>query len=88
MRNNIALNLAFALRSAAQGSPCRVNVSDVKVRVEQADAYYYPDVVVGCEQDSSEAEGMWQVQRYDSLQQRMALPCPDGMELEIAAIYD
>ncbi|AHY48167.1 Uncharacterized protein conserved in cyanobacteria (plasmid) [Rubrobacter radiotolerans] len=45
--NRIALNIARRLADAAEGSPCRVYVSDMKVRVEEA--FYYPDVMVCCE---------------------------------------
>lgn len=51
--NDIAMNIAFALRLAARGTPCRVNVSDVKVRAEKPKAYYYPDVIVGCADDET-----------------------------------
>lgn len=51
--NDIAMNIAFALRLAARGTPCRVNVSDVKVRADKSKAYYYPDVMLGCERDES-----------------------------------
>lgn len=53
--NDIALNTAFALRNAARGTRCRVNVSDVKVRAEKSKAYFYPDVVVSCEAEASTA---------------------------------
>lgn len=43
-----SLNLAIALRAELRGSPCRVYMSDVKLRVEAADAYFYPDVFVTC----------------------------------------
>ncbi len=43
-----SLNLAMALRAELRGSPCRVYRSDVKLRVEAADAYFYPDVFVTC----------------------------------------
>ncbi|OQX07891.1 MAG: hypothetical protein BWK73_26930, partial [Thiothrix lacustris] len=46
--NDIALNIAFALRAATPGTPCKVNASDVKVRAQRSKAYYYPDVIVGC----------------------------------------
>lgn len=52
--NTIALNLATCLRASAHGTPCRVFVSEIKVHVARADAYYYPDVIVACEpQDES-----------------------------------
>lgn len=48
--HNIAtLNLAAALRQSLKGSPCRVFVESVKTRVEAADCYFYPDVVVTCD---------------------------------------
>jgi Uma2 family endonuclease len=43
-----SLNLAIALRAELRGSPCRVYMIDVKLRVEAADAYFYPDVFVTC----------------------------------------
>lgn len=53
--NDIALNTAFALRSAALAIPCRVNISDIKVCAAKSKAYFYPDVVVSCEQESADA---------------------------------
>lgn len=47
--NTIALNTAFLLRELWRGKPCRVFASDVKLQVEPADAYYYPDVFVTCD---------------------------------------
>jgi Uma2 family endonuclease len=52
--NDIAMNIAFALRLAAKGTPCRVNVSDIKVKAEKAKSYYYPDVMLSCEREASE----------------------------------
>lgn len=45
----VALNLASLLRDHVRGGPCRAYISDMKVRVEQADAFYYPDVFVTCD---------------------------------------
>ena len=45
--NRIALNLAKILSIAAASGPCRVYMSDVKLRAA-SDAYYYPDVMVAC----------------------------------------
>jgi len=47
--NIIALNLASILRNHLRGSPCRVFMSDLKLKVGEADAYYYPDLMVSCE---------------------------------------
>jgi len=38
----------MALRQHLRGSPCRVYAADVKLRVEAADCYFYPDVMVTC----------------------------------------
>ena len=47
--NVIAGNIYVALRAQLRGGPCRVFMSDVKVRIEVADASYYPDVFVTCD---------------------------------------
>lgn len=52
--NRIALNLAVALRLAARGTPCGVYMSDMKLRVAHAAAYYYPDVMMSCQPASPE----------------------------------
>jgi Uma2 family endonuclease len=44
----IAGNLFALLRNHLRGGPCRVYISDMRVRVEAADAFYYPDVLVTC----------------------------------------
>lgn len=45
----VAGNLFALLRHHVRGGPCRAYISDMKVRVEQADAFYYPDVFVTCD---------------------------------------
>lgn len=47
--NQICANLVYRLRGAVRGTPCRAYFSDVKVRIEFGNAFYYPDVVVGCD---------------------------------------
>jgi len=47
--NIISGNLYVALRNHLKGSPCRVFMADVKAKLDQSDAYYYPDVMVSCE---------------------------------------
>ena len=49
--NDIALNLYRALYPQVQPNGCRINVADVKVKVEVSSSspYYYPDVVVTCD---------------------------------------
>jgi Uma2 family endonuclease len=46
----IALNLASALRNHIRGSGCRVYISDMKTRIEQLNRFYYPDVMVTCDE--------------------------------------
>ena len=49
--NEIAQNIAFALRSHLKGKSSSVFISDIKVRLEALgeDVFYYPDVMVGCD---------------------------------------
>ena len=44
----IAGNIYMALRQHLRGSPCRTYVSDVRLHVAAANAYFYPDVMVTC----------------------------------------
>ena len=46
-------NVFAQLRAAAKGLPCTVYQSDMKVRTAAHKTYYYPDVVVGCEDDEA-----------------------------------
>jgi Uma2 family endonuclease len=44
-------NTSFALHRRLAGSPCEVLSTDMRLRVEAADAYFYPDVLVHCGHD-------------------------------------
>lgn len=46
----IALNLATLLRNHIRGTGCRAFVENMKVLIESADVYYYPDVTVTCDE--------------------------------------
>ena len=46
----IASNLVRILGNHLYNSPCIVLSSDIKVRLESADCYYYPDVAVTCDE--------------------------------------
>lgn len=46
--NTVAINLLVVLRQHLRGTPCRVYGSDVKLRVDAADCFFYPDVMVTC----------------------------------------
>lgn len=45
---NVAGNIFSALKHRLRGKSCRAYVSDMKLRVEKADAFFYPDVMVSC----------------------------------------
>ena len=47
--NRIALNIAFHLRLATRGHSCRAFMSDMKLRVATHRSYYYPDVMLVCD---------------------------------------
>ena len=51
-----ALNMAAALKARLRGGPCQVYISDMKLRVAAADAFYYPDVMVSCDARDREAD--------------------------------
>jgi Uma2 family endonuclease len=51
--NSIALNLATALKAHLRSGPCKVFMNDVRVRVEKAKAYYYPDLLVACAREGA-----------------------------------
>jgi Uma2 family endonuclease len=44
----VAGNLCIALRQHLRGTPCRVDGSDVKLRIEAADCCFCPDPMVTC----------------------------------------
>ncbi|WP_013320879.1 Uma2 family endonuclease [Gloeothece verrucosa] len=46
----LASNLARLLGNHLENSPCLVLTSDIKVRLEEADCYYYPDLAVTCDE--------------------------------------
>lgn len=45
---DIVANIGLAIRAAARRRGCDAYLNDVKVRVEAANAFYYPDVVATC----------------------------------------
>ncbi len=48
--NDIAVNLTTILRTTLRGTGCKVRMSDAKVRVSAQGPYFYPDVVVSCDE--------------------------------------
>ena len=46
--NVIGSNFLVALRNGLRGKPCRVYMEAIKLRVETANCYFYPDLMVTC----------------------------------------
>lgn len=46
---HVALNVGAAFKSALRGTPCRAFVADMKLRIDAANALFYPDVMVTCD---------------------------------------
>lgn len=44
-------NIFAGLKQRLRGTPCRAYVSELKSKVEAADAFFYPDVMVSCHPD-------------------------------------
>jgi Uma2 family endonuclease len=47
--NDIALNLASALKNHLRGKGCKVQMADAKLGVSQNGPFHYPDVMVTCD---------------------------------------
>lgn len=47
--NDIALNLASALKNHLRGKGCKVQIADAKVGVSLQGPFHYPDVMVSCD---------------------------------------
>ena len=44
----VAGNVFAMLRAHVRGGPCRVYIADMKLRVDLAQSFFYPDVFVTC----------------------------------------
>jgi len=53
--NRIAGNVFFQLRSAARGGDCGVFMSDMKLRIDQGVCFYYPDVMLTCDNEDNQS---------------------------------
>jgi Uma2 family endonuclease len=49
-------NVFALLKSHLRGTPCRTYISDMKLRVEAVDAFFYPDVFVTCDARDRETD--------------------------------
>jgi Uma2 family endonuclease len=52
----VAGNIFAALREHLRGSPCLPFIADMKLRVASADVFFYPDIMVTCDQDDRRAD--------------------------------
>ncbi|HLP88402.1 MAG TPA: Uma2 family endonuclease [Nostocaceae cyanobacterium] len=53
--NDIALNVYRTLYNHLRLKGCRINVADVKLQVSLESPYFYPDVIVSCDQRDLQA---------------------------------
>ena len=56
----VSLNVALALKTHLRGSGCRLYASDMRVRINEDEAYFYPDVMVTCDADDRQRKTMKQ----------------------------
>ncbi len=54
--NQIAVNLVSMLRTHLRGKGCRVFVNDVKVQLGTKGPYFYPDLVVTCDNENTNSQ--------------------------------
>jgi Uma2 family endonuclease len=47
----VTMNVGGEFRNHLKGTPCEAFSSDMKVRADKGNKYFYPDVVVSCNQD-------------------------------------
>jgi Uma2 family endonuclease len=50
VQNIISGNLYMSLRNSLQGSACRTYFADMKVKLGQGQKFFYPDLVITCDQ--------------------------------------
>ncbi len=56
----VSLNVALAMKTHLRGSGCRLYASDMRVCINENDAYFYPDVMVTCDADDRKRKTMKQ----------------------------
>ena len=73
----ITLNIAATLRNHLRGSGCQTYISDTKVHIESMDSYYYPDVIVSCDQKDKAFKNFL---RYPCLIVEVLSPTTEGFD--------
>jgi len=51
-------NALYALKTQLRGSECRIYTADMRVKIEEGNAYFYPDVMVTCDTEDRKREIM------------------------------
>jgi Uma2 family endonuclease len=52
----VALNIASELKQKLKGKPCRPHMSDMKLQIDAVDAFFYPDIMVSCDERDAKAD--------------------------------
>jgi Uma2 family endonuclease len=52
----VAGNIFSELHSQLKGKPCRPHAAEMKLLVEAADAFFYPDIMVNCDERDATAD--------------------------------
>ncbi|NEQ98109.1 MAG: Uma2 family endonuclease [Cyanothece sp. SIO2G6] len=75
--NDIAVNLVTLLRNHLRGTGCKVRMADAKVAVSQVGPFFYPDIVVSCDERDRRALDMI---RYPCLIVEVLSPSTEGFD--------
>ncbi|MDB9318103.1 MULTISPECIES: Uma2 family endonuclease [Cyanophyceae] len=73
----ITANLVTLLRNHIRGTGCRLYVADMKVRIESLNIFYYPDIMVTCDQRDTSFEYF---KRYPSLIIEVLSPSTEALD--------
>jgi len=52
--NQISVNLVSIFHQYIKNTPCRVYMSDVKLKIAHRKTYYYPDIMLGCSRNEED----------------------------------
>jgi len=58
--NQIGINLVSIFHAHIKDTPCRVYMSDVKLKIANRKTYYYPDIMLGCSQNETDEYALTQ----------------------------
>lgn len=73
--NDIAVNLTAALKPFLRGKGCKVRMADAKVGITEQGPYFYPDIVISCDQRDRKA---LKLVRYPQLIVEVLSPGTEG----------